>query len=582
MNDFSRPFVTAPETYDVLVIGTGLAGITAAFRCAKEQASVLLCSKTRLCSGSSFYPLMDTIHCQCTMGPEDEAIFLQDIAEAGKGMNDPWMNQYYVRHIRESLSFLSQIGIPVYKLPEPKLACFASHPHDLFFWKNWEEIRRILYTRAEEESTLTLKEYISLCCLITADGQAAGAVFYDSRQDLYVYVKARRIILASGGFGALYKHNLNSADVAGEGHSAALKAGAPLINLEFNQFIPGFLSPVYKVVFREGSLDYCQGLYDEEGNELLSHYLAKEEIKNCLAKRAPHGPFTTSDGSAPFDLALFEGALRAEERGVRIEYDPAILSDSRSYIADYTAWLKSDFGLDISKDPIRIAPFFHAANGGILVDHRCETGVRGMFACGECAGGIHGADRLGGNASGSCLVFGFLAAQSALADASASLRFPGRDDAFHQFHACFSKEEDRNLLERDIAESSLRNPDQIITRVKELLWRYGNVVRREDLLKKACEEMEEMKTHYCAWDFLSAPDADPKQTQKALLAEHFLTLAPAILESMRARRESRGSHYREDYPSMDSAYTLRFAARLENGRIQLEKRPAILTLPPAE
>lgn len=270
------------------------------------------------------------------------------------------------------------------------------------------------------------------------------------------------------------------------------------------------------------------------------------------------------------------------ERGVRIAYDPAILSDSRSYIADYTAWLKSDFGLDISKDPIRIAPFFHAANGGILVDHRCETGVRGMFACGECAGGIHGADRLGGNASGSCLVFGFLAAQSALADASASLRFPGRDDAFRQFHACFSKKEDRNLLERDIAESSLRNPDQIITRVKELLWRYGNVVRREDLLKKACEEMEEMKTHYCAWDFLSAPDADPKQTQKALLAEHFLTLAPAILESMRARRESRGSHYREDYPSMDSAYTLRFAARLENGRIQLEKRPAILTLPPAE
>ena len=73
-------------------------------------------------------------------------------------------------------------------------------------------------------------------------------------------------------------------------------------------------------------MDYCQGLYDEEGNELLSHYLAKEEIKNCLAKRAPHGPFTTSDGSAPFDLALFEGALRAEERGVRIEYDPAILS----------------------------------------------------------------------------------------------------------------------------------------------------------------------------------------------------------------------------------------------------------------
>ena len=60
-------------------------------------------------------------------------------------------------------------------------------------------------------------------------------------------------------------------------------------------------------------------------------------------------------------------------------------------------------------------------------------------------------------------------------------------------------------MERDIAESSLRNPDQIITRVKELLWRYGNVVRREDLLKKACEEMEEMKTHYCAWDFLSAP-----------------------------------------------------------------------------
>ncbi len=564
---------TSTKSYDVVVIGSGLAGITAAFRAADARASVLLCSKTRLCSGSSFYPMMDTLHCQCTIDEQDEELFMQDIRDCSARMNDAYMNRYYITHIRDCLRYFAGLGIPVHKLPEPKLACFASHPHDLYYWKDWDAIRKSLYTAIAQKENLALSEQADLISVIRDNPdapKACGVCLYHRDTNTYEFVPARAVILATGGFGALYKHNLNSPDVSGDGQAIALKAGASLINLEFNQFIPGFISPGYKIVFREGSLDYCDGLYDVNGiNVLREQFVSDEEMRNCLKLRAPHGPFTTADGSGAFDLALLKAALTAPDNGVRIGYRREILNDPRSYVADYIQWLKEIFHIDIVQDSITIAPFFHAANGGILVDHQCQSSLPGLFACGECAGGIHGADRLGGNASGSCLVFGSLAAESAVryaADTAVSI--PAKEEILQQLQtACRAADGDslhqsQNSRSASDGRSSLE-PSAVILRVKEIMWQYANIARDQAGLETASAQVRELKAQYHPWPLLTR-DAAPKP-ETVFQAEHFLPLAEAILLSMSQRRESRGGHYRSDYPKQDPAFAKRIAIRLDQG-----------------
>ena len=163
------------------------------------------------------------------------------------------------------------------------------------------------------------------------------------------------------------------------------------INLEFNQFIPGFLSPAYKTVFREGSLRYCTGLLGPDGHDILRQLLPNQDAcGECLLLREPHGPFTTADASKDFDIALMKSALKHIESrggsmdqsiGCIIRYSPDILNDSRGYVRDYISWLLREHDIHIERDPISIAPFFHAANGGIQVDHNCSTSVKGLYAC---------------------------------------------------------------------------------------------------------------------------------------------------------------------------------------------------------
>lgn len=548
------------ETFDVLVIGCGLAGLTAAFRAADEGARVLLVSRTHVCSGSSFYGLMDTIHCQATIDASDEAVFLSDILDCSARMNDTWMNQYYIRNIRSCITYLERIGIPFHKLPEPKLPCFGTHAHDLYCWKDWDAIRKSVRTRIGQQPNITLAEQTELFALLQqTSGAVCGACFYKKDTCAYEAVFARSVILATGGFGALYKHNLNSPDVSGDGQALALLSGASLINLEFNQFIPGFISPGYKIVFREGSLDYCDGLYDSDGtNVLRSRFSSSEEMEDCLKRRAFHGPFTAADDTGSFDFALLDAALKSSDNGVAIHYRPEILQDTRSYVTDYIRWLHDRFHIDIAEDTIKIAPFFHAANGGILVDHTCQSTVPGLFACGECAGGIHGADRLGGNASGSCLVFGTLAARSAV-------------EYCHQTEDCRLSEEAiqlqlRRLYRADDCErpsEELLLPQAVLKRVKELMWEYCNVRREQEGLDFARNELQTLRQKFRPWKFLSSSQA--KDSEAAFQAEHFLTLAEAIILSMSERKESRGGHYRSDFPQQNPSWDKRIVVSLQDG-----------------
>lgn len=538
--------IIAAASFDVVIVGAGLAGLRAAVTAAKLGSTVLLCSKSVLCGGSSFYPLMDTLHCQGTLDEADKEILLQDIAACGCGMGDPWLNRYYVDNINARIEEFPSLGIDYTALPEPKLACFSHHAHALFSWTDWLGIRVRARRILAELPNVTLWEQTDAAALLTQPAKAGGArvhgiVLYDKQTQAFREVACKSVVLATGGFGALFQHSLNGPDVAGDGHALALAAGAGLVNLEFNQFIPGYLTPVYKIVFREGTLDYCTGLRDSSGQDPLRVLLPNEEdYRRCLKLRAAHGPFTSADESRFFDAAIMQAGLRAQgQGGCRLLYDNALYDSKLSYMVHYLDWLRDIHHLNLCRDDAALVPFFHAANGGILVNHQCETAVIGLFACGEAAGGIHGADRLGGHATGSCLVFGHLAAQSAVAHAQATS------------DSTVNIDEARLTLQRLYGSTASQlTPNEAIDRIQKTLWLHANVLRTEAGLAEAQRVLDDLAQQYCAFPYLENGALAPA----AMQAQRMLTLAQALLLAMQARKESRGPHYREDHPKQSASY----------------------------
>lgn len=532
----TNEIIISETSYDVIVVGAGLAGIRAAITCADKQKEVLLITSSVLCSGSSFYPLMDALHCLVTAGGQDKESFYQDIDQCSCSMHDEWMNRYYIDHIGKAIEHMPETGISCHKLAEKKIACFGRTCRDLYYWKDWDSARKNVYRVISGYSGLTIMEHTRLVQLLTEDNRITGVVTASGER--LCGIPAKAVILASGGLGGLYRHNINPAEINGSAHFLAAKAGAGLINLEFNQFIPGFLTHPYKTVFREGTLKYCTGLIDSDGNDVLKNYLkTPEEYRRCLDIRETHGPFTSSYESKYFDFALM-----AAKGGCIIRYSPDIKNDGRQYVQDYISWLQREHGVDISKDKIAVAPFYHAANGGIAVNRRCETQVAGLFAAGEAAGGIHGANRLGGMATGSCLVFGHLAARSACRHAEKT-RLPVLsrtqiEEEMTYTYTCCDVCTGSNICESPLP------PRKMAGKIRDLMWMYGNVSRKEETLLSTIREIDAMAA--------ALNKMSPSFTGDLLSAVPFVDLSRAMLLAMLNRRESRGSHYREDYPVLNA------------------------------
>ncbi|NSW90738.1 MAG: FAD-binding protein [Firmicutes bacterium] len=528
-------FDTVIDT-DVLVVGGGLAAIKAAIECARMGVKVLVTVKGEICSGSSFYPLTSGLGCQAPSSDEDKELFLQEIDESSYGMNDHRLCEIYVDEIRDRVKELPEIVISYRKL-KGRTACFAKRARDLFIWRDWEAIRSNVRRLFDSLTNLQLMEHSDIIQLLEVDGRVEGAVAAGSDRKLIV-INAKSVILATGGFCGLYKHSLNTDDVSGLGHAIAFEVGAKLINLEFNQFIPGMFKPVYKALFSEQTLYYCDGVENSQGEDVLSKYLPKDvQKRECLDLRGGHGPFTCADASKYFDIAMMKEILADKgEEGFRLIYSPSIYSVENDALQNYLNWLKTK-DIDLVRDKIVIAPFGHASNGGIWIDENCCTTVEGLFAAGEAAGGIHGADRLGGNASGSCLVFGKRAAVSAVKYAS-------------------SRPAPKAELERtariladtlDTGEGSIP-PGEVVDAIGEILWFHGNIVRSEERLLEGIKKLEDMKLNYNALKTFEYGT----NLRDAVKAHHCLRFSRILLEAMLIRKESRGSHYRDDYPVINN------------------------------
>lgn len=378
-------------SFDVVVVGGGIAGCCAAIEAAHAGASVCLASASGVFSGSSFYPGTWGLG---LIGPRDAADIddmVETILHVGCGAANAALVDSFVRGIPEAIAALEAMGVSLKRPANPDepqyIPCFD---HSLRMWRGLERASMERgFGRALCEGEAVRFDGCELLDIAMVDGRARGALFFDRSVNRFRAVSCGAIVLAGGGVAGLYKRSLSASGNSATVQAIAARCGARLVNLEFMQIMPGLVSPQRNIVFNEKAFRFARA-WGASGEPIA---------RDVLEARSEHGPFSCERAGAPLDFAM----EACGDEGMEIACD--VGDGSPEFVRTFSGWLERECGVSASA-PVRIAPYAHASNGGIAIDEHGSCGVPGLFAAGECTGGMHGADRIGGLASANALVFG--------------------------------------------------------------------------------------------------------------------------------------------------------------------------------
>ena len=378
-------------SFDVIVVGGGIAGCCAAIETARAGASVCLASASGVFSGSSFYPGTWGLG---LIGPRDAADIddmVETILRVGRGVPDAALVESFVRGIPEAIAALEAMGVSLKRPANPDepqyIPCFD---RSLRMWRGLErDSMKRGFEQALCEGGVVRFDGCELLDIAMDDGRVRGALFFDHSAKRFRAVSCGAIVLAGGGVAGLYKRSLSASGNSATVQALAARCGARLVNLEFMQIMPGLVSPRRNIVFNEKAFRFARA-WDASGEPIA---------RDVLEVRSEHGPFSCERAGAPLDFAM----EACGDEGMEITCDAR--DGSPEFVRTFSEWLERECGVSASA-PARIAPYAHASNGGIAIDEHGSCGVPGLFAAGECTGGMHGADRIGGLASANALVFG--------------------------------------------------------------------------------------------------------------------------------------------------------------------------------
>jgi succinate dehydrogenase / fumarate reductase flavoprotein subunit len=405
-------------------------------------------------------------------------------------------------------------------------------------------------------------------CTITdllKDGErVAGAFGYEREKGRFMLFKAKAIVLATGGIGRAFKITSNSWEYTGDGHALAYRAGADLLDMEFVQFHPtGMVWPpsVKGILVTEGVRGEGGRLLNNKGERFMFNDIP-ELYRNQTAKDAEEGwRYVLGDKSAsrPPELLTRDHVARCINREVKegrgsphggvfldIAWIKEKLGNAEAHIKKKLPSMYHQFkelaGIDITREPMEVGPTTHYVMGGVRVDGDTQmSSVPGLFAAGEVAAGLHGANRLGGNSLSDLLVFGKRAGEYAARYAKDN-RAPSVNPQEVQ------AAEKASLAPFDLAGGE--NPYEVQRDLQDMMQALVGIVRREEEMAKAVEEIGKLRQR------ASKARADGHRQYNpgwhtALDLQNLLDCAEAVARAGLERKESRGAHFREDHPNKD-------------------------------
>ena len=531
---------------DVLIVGAGGAGMSAAITAARAGASVILLDKGLVGRGGA------TVMAQMTVAvalgqqePDSCALHLADTVKAGRGLcneelarllcdDGPTrsleMEQWGTRWAREN-GHIKQEMAPGHSR---KRCCYVD------FLNTGPAVAATLRRKVSEISAIRRVSNVAAIEILVNGGRAMGVIGLDLSDGGLVTFYAKAVILAAGGLTKLYERNSASANMGGEAYALALWAGAELVDMEFVQFFPiGHLAPRlvgmdpimwdpfrYKLGGKFLNGQFAEFI-DRYGESDFGEYTATRDIAAYAILKEVEAGRGTPHGGAYLDFShIAEAQLRAA-------FGPVIDR------------LRAN-GIDLTKTAVEVGPMAHYHMGGIRVDSKMATRVHGLYAAGEAVGGANGANRLSGNALTEAFVFG------ARAGASAAEAVKGVSVDWQPKLAEVAVERVRAGLDK--RSKAGVTPVALQAELQKLMWRQAGPFRAGTQLATALARIEEMRRHQLPALSIAEESSFNMDMQDWFELRAMLTTAATVVQSALARTESRGAHQREDFPETNAAF----------------------------
>lgn len=500
---------------DFIVVGSGIAGLRAAIELAQAGARVTVLTKDRTSESNTEYAQGGIA---VVLAEDDEvALHEEDTLNAGAGLCDEAAVRMMVedgqRYIQELIAWGTEFDREGGHLIFTREAAHSRrrilHAHGD---STGREIVRALIARASNERDIAFVAHAATESLLVADGRCQGVRYLDPLVRAPRSIRARAVILASGGAGQVFLHTTNPEVATGDGMAMAYHAGAELADMEFVQFHPTALNlkGAPRFLLSEAMRGEGGVLRNEGGRQFMSRYDERAEL-------------------APRDIvsrAIIAEMQRTATRTVFLDmtkFDAKFLENRFPKI--YQTCLR--FDLDISRDLVPVSPAAHYCMGGVRTDLYGRTSLLGLYAAGEvtCTG-VHGANRLASNSLLEGLVFGARAGTAA-----------ANDREFTQPNRFESVEFDEGAARPLSAkEGAVDIAFALRRRVRRSMWERVGILRTREGIERALREFGQIS-----------------QSSLGLASRNFLTVATLIARSALWREESRGAHYRTDFPKTDDA-----------------------------
>ena len=577
--------------HDVLIIGAGGSGLRAAIAVLEAGLDCGIVCKSLL---GKAHTVMAEGGAAAALGnmhePDDWRVHFRDTMVGGAYLNNPRMVELFAQEAIDRVLELEEYGAVFDRTPEGLIAQrpFGGHTYRRLNHvgdRTGLELIRTLQDRAVSLKPRVHMEW-TVTRLLTDETGVVGALAYSRSDGRIMVFRARAIVLATGGWGRMFRYTSNSWESTGDGAAMALEAGAELIDMEMMQFHPtGMLWPPsmrgilvteavrgeggilrngagerfmfkpeymperYKGKFADTPEEAARWLDDKNNNRRPPELLPRDEVARAIYKEVRAGRGT-------------------EHGGVHLDVTHRGAAYVRRKLPSMYEQFKALGDVDITVQPMEVYPTVHYTMGGIRVDpDTCQTRVPGLFAAGECTGGLHGANRLGGNSLTDILVFGRRAGLGAAEAASQRHVRPVPEGQLA---------EEVELLLAPLKRQEGERASDIANELQEAMQRDAMIERSHEGLTRCLDKVLELQDR--AKKVVASGDRSFNPGWHAARDILFqLRLSEAIVRSALERKESRGAQWRSDYPATDPEWgKVNLAVSLEEGQVTVRKTP----LPP--
>lgn len=521
---------------DILVIGSGAAGLAAAVYAAERDADVLVVDKGAFGkSGSTIGAVQIAGIGPWSVQGDSPIKYGNDIYESGRGLSDPSLIEALTTDIEKRLQDVMEWGLKLDQNEAKEVAVSLTSGHTIprsisaKKGKSGLGLLQTLTKIAKKKDSITRWSDVITLELVKQNGKVCGAVVYDLRENKPYLIQSKAVILAAGGIGQLYSITSNPVQATGDGFSLGLGVGASLVDMEQLQFYPVSLMKPNSLAGLCMSFYHLGKLYNIQGERFMEVY-EPETLEN-----------TTRD-----KLSI---AIGKEIAAGRCNSNRSVWLDARDQLEVIQSYFPHEYslclkrGVDLSAEYAEVGPAAHFIMGGIQINSDASsTEIPGLYAAGETSGGLHGGNRLGNNALSECLVFGARAGEAAAAFSKVTI--------LENQHVL--PEHTESLLEKlsASAKGSIR-PLDIKDKIREVMDTYLNVIRTTEGLNKAEEKLEKMAAAFDDVSITNPEDSYSREVLDFIEASHMIRTAKVITAAAKTRKESRGAHFNSDLPTQN-------------------------------